>query len=137
MNEIIVTAEILDCWFELIDKDLGTFTNSENLRTMLDNLVRLKMLKCFTIEDTGIFAYLISGDFMGGKTLSEILIYIRPEYRGSLKLLRQYINTAEQIAVSNGCNSIKIGANIKFKDSSFIKLLKRWGYEDDTVAKYL
>jgi hypothetical protein len=43
----------------------------------------------------------------------------------------------EAIAKKEHCGSVKIGGNIGYKDQSFLTLLKRFGYVDDTVAKYL
>ena len=129
--------DIIDYWLDFINDELGTIEDINEVRCNMYHLREVGLLKYFTIENTGIFAYLISPNLKGGKVLSEVMFYILPENRGSLKLVKQYLNKAEQIAKDQGCRSVNIGSNIEFKDSSFIKLLKRMGYEDDTVAKYI
>ena len=104
---------------------------------MVNNLKDNGLLQFFTIDDTGIFAYLITEDFRGDKVLSELMVYIRKEYRGKISLVLQYIKKAESIARDNECSVIKIGGNIGYKDQKFLNLLKRLGYIDDTVAKYI
>jgi len=130
-------AKVIEYWVNIIQQELGSFTDPKRVEELMLLFDKGDQLRYFEIEDTGVFAYLITDDFKGGKCLSEIIFYIRPEHRGAVKLVKKYINKAEQIALENGCNCVKIGANIGFKDSSLIKLLRRWGYEYDTVSKPL
>lgn len=76
-------------------------------------------------------------DLDGATSFIEIVFYIYPQFRGNLRLVKNYINEAERIAQNSSCNKIKVGGNIGYKDSSFLHLLKRWGYETDTVFKEL
>lgn len=129
--------KIIEYWINTIQEDLGSFSDLDKIKKQIYQLNDAKLLKYFELEDVGVFAYLIVDDFTGGKALSELMFYIKPEYRGNIKLVKRFIAEAEKLALDNQCNCVKIGANIGYKDSSFIKMLRRWGYEDDTVSKTL
>lgn len=132
-----VTNDVIHYWVDLIQQDIGTFTDIEQVKKNVNNLRDAGMLRFLTIENTGIFAYIITDDFLGGKCLAELMFYIRKEKRGDIRLVKRYLDAAERIAVDNFCRCVKIGSNIGYNDQGLIKLLKRYGYEDDTVAKYL
>ena len=128
--------DVIDYWIDLVDSDIP-LADKELVRKLFYELQDKKLLQFFTWDFTGIFAYTITNDFRGGTVLAELIFYIKPEYRGSLKLVKKYITIAEKKARESGCDSIKIGGNIGYKDNSFINLLKRWGYCDDTVSKQI
>lgn len=132
-----LTHEDADYWLDMAAADLGTFSDVERVRRESYALCDVKELKAFFIRDTGIFAFLIGSDFKGNNVLAEYFFYIKPIYRGDLRLVKAYINTAETLAKKFNCIRVKIGANIDFKNKSFIKLLRRWGYEDDIVSKLI
>lgn len=85
--------------------------------------------------DDAIIIFKILPEFNGEVSLSELLIYIPKEKRGDIKLLNKIRDWFEETAKERGCSVIKIGANFKFKDKSFSKLLDRWGYIPDTYRK--
>lgn len=120
---------VVDHWFDMIAKefDVGPVE-------FYYNLYSSGHLQFFCIEQTGIFAYMIH-DMCGKKVLSELVMYIKPCYRGNLKLVKKYILRAESIAKESACSEIMIGGNIGYKDALFLTLLKRWGYADHTVSK--
>lgn len=125
-------VDVIDYWLELAHDELGL----TDLRQSKESVYRYAhFLETFSINDTGIFAYIISPDMKGGHALVEMLFYIRKEFRGSIKLVKSYIHEAERIAKEKNCNSIKIGSNIGHRDLTFIKLLDRWGYKPDTMSK--
>ena len=95
------------------------------------------VMEAFVIDDAGVFAYMFAPDFEGGTSLVELFFYVKPERRGSIRLVKRFIDHAEKIAIEKKCESIKIGANFGIKDSGFIKLLCRFGYHPDTMAKGL
>lgn len=134
-------VDAIDYWTDLIQEDLGVFTDIDRVKKMVFMLRDSGQLKWFTEQvddnDTGVFAYLVTDDLKGGKCLAELIFYIKPQYRGDIKLVKRYIQRAESIARDKYCICVKIGSNIEYKDKSFIKLLKRWGYVDDTVSKTL
>ena len=121
----------------MIQADLGTLTDTDRVKHIVHTLDDQGLLRHFSIDDTGIFAYIISDDFLGGSCLAEIVSYIKPENRGSIKLVLRYLQKVEDIAKENHCSSEKIGGNIGYKDQSFLKLLRRLGYVDDTLAKHI
>ncbi len=129
--------EEIKYWTKLIQDEIGSYADVDKAIESMNGIYEAGLLRTFKIKDTGIFAYVITNDFQGRLVLSEIVFYIKPEHRGSLRLVRRYITEIEKIAIANNCNCVKIGADIEFKDSTFIKLLKRWGYSDDTVSKQI
>ena len=132
-----VLKDQIDYWIDYIQDDLGTLTDIERVKMNVRQLREAGILKYFTIDNSGVFAYIITDDFLGGKCLSEIIFYIRPEKRGSIRLVCKYLKIVEDIAFDKNCSCVKIGSNIGYKDSKFINFLKRYGYVDDTVAKYI
>lgn len=132
-----VKKGFIDYWVDLIDEELNCFSNVETTKSLIKQLRDNDELKIITIDNTGIFTYVITPDFKGGRCLSEIIFYIRKEDRGSLSLVKKYLKTVEDIARREHCNSIKIGANTGYNDESFLRLLKIFGYVDDTVCKYI
>jgi len=126
---------LIEHWASMIQKELGSFADPQRAKELMFILEEKDKLRYFEIADSGVFAYMIADDMKGNLCLTEIMFYIKPERRGSIKLVKKYIDTAEKIALANGCKCVKIGANIGYKDQSLIKLLRRWGYQDDTVSK--
>ena len=127
-------ADAINYWADLIDEDVSLF----DVQRVKQELTSIKeKIEFFTIDMTGLFAYVIAPDFRGRTTLAEVIFYIKPIYRGNLRLVRRYIRRAEREAKAIGCASISIGGNIGYKDQSFLKLLGRWGYHGHTAAKYL
>lgn len=127
----------INYWIDVINDDLGTFTDVEAVRSLMHRIDENKELRWFSIKGTGVFAYMIAPNFLGGHDLAEIVFYILPEHRGSYRLVLQYLQKAEELAKDNGCTTIKIGGNIGYKDQSFLNILKRLGYVDDTVSKII
>ena len=127
-----VQEDVVNFWFDTIYKEFPTIGDKQ----MYYDLFASGMLKFFTVNLTGIFAYIIH-EWRGKKVLSEMIFYILPAYRGKLSLVKRYIQRAEKVAVKNGCGEILIGGNIGFKDDIFLKLLGRWGYKGHTVSKEL
>ncbi len=124
--------EVVDYWLELAHQELGLVDLQKSKESVYQYA---HILETFSIDDTGIFAYVIVPDMRGGVIFAEMLFYIRKENRGSIKLVKKYIDEAERLAKEKNCNSIKIGSNIGHKDEIFIKMLQRWGYHTDTVSK--
>jgi len=124
-------------WVKQVAKDLGTITDVDRVLSLVANLRDQGLLKWVSIKNTGVFAYVITDDYLGGLCLSEVVFYIKPEFRGNLRLVLRYLKTIEDIARQHSCVSVKMGATIGYKNQSFINLLKRRGYVVDTVAKYL
>lgn len=122
--------DVVNYWYDMVSKEFPNIGDKE----VFYNLYKKGVLKFFCIDLTGIFAYIVN-DFAGTKGFCEVLFYIMPKFRGNLRLVRKYITKAEHLAKENGCGKILIGANIGNKDTTFIKLLKRWGYTDNVVAK--
>ncbi len=131
----MLNKDPIEYWTDLIQEDLNAFSDIDRVKKIIYTLRDSGQLKYFCLGETGIFAYMITDDLKGGKCLSELIFYIKPEHRGDLKLVKRYIKRAEYTARDKCCICVKIGANIEFKDSSLIKLLRRWGYVDDTVSK--
>jgi hypothetical protein len=132
-----IMKPFIEYWIDLIDDELHCFTDKEQVTMLVNKLQDAEELKVLTIENSGVFAYCFCPDFRGNKSLTEIIFYIRPENRGNIRLVKKYIDKIESIAKENNCVSVKIGANIGYNDAGFIKLLRHFGYLDDTLVKYI
>jgi len=132
-----VKKELIEYWIDLIDEDLGCFTDKASVLQLIYQLRDADMLNVVSIKNTGIFAFSYVPDFRGGKCLAELVFYIRKENRGDVRLVKKYLQRVEEMADRKHCNSVRIGGNIGYKDDSFLRLLNRWGYKADTVVKYL
>ncbi len=131
---MIATKDDVNYWLDLVNAEIG-MRDVNFTKQYLDKFVEIGMLSILKIRDTGVFAYIVTNDFDGTKVLIEFLFYLLPEHRGSIGLVKEYILEIEQIARENYCNTIKIGANMRYKDSSFMKLLQRWGYAIEVASK--
>lgn len=131
-----VEKEFVDRWYSLVSREFRIIS----LQRFYD-IYKQNNIHAFCIEkygdETGVFAYSFQIDMTGKIIFSEMLVYIKPEYRGDMRLLRKYINTAENIAREAGCDCLNIGANIGYKDQTWLKILKRWGYSDRSLVKNL
>jgi len=134
MNFQITDKECVDYWLEQVNAEIG-MRDIEYTKKYCYNFILAKILFHFSIADTGIMAFLVVPDFDGTQSLTEALFYIKPEYRGDLKTVKEYISHLEVCAKELNCKSVKIGANIKYKDNVFMKLLERWGYQMEVATK--
>jgi hypothetical protein len=132
----------VDYWYDLIAAEFPDIGKKETYKKLYcSGAIDFFNVADGGCESTGLFLYTLNDTF-GRKYFVELLIYIKPEYRGSLRLVKEYVDRAEALARELGCERINIGANIRgpqdrHKDFSLLKLLKRWGYVDDTLTKEL
>ena len=131
----------VDYWINQLQDDLKIYNTKEKkeiVKAYFYEIAERKALKYYILpERKGIIAYCIFPDYRGELSLSELFMYIKPEYRGSIRLFKELINHVETVAKENNCLSIRIGANLKYKDTKILKALKLFGYETDVVVKYL
>ena len=131
----------IDYWIKQLQDDLKIYDTEEKkeiVKTCFYKIAEQKALKYYILpERKGIIAYCLCPDYRGELSLNELFMYIKPEFRGSIKLFKELVNHIEQAAKENNCLSIRIGANLKFKDSKILNALKHFGYKTDTVVKYL
>ena len=79
--------------------------------------------------------FCITDDFKGGLTVNELFMYIKPKWRGNIRLFKELVNHLEQVAKDNNINTVRIASNIGYSDSQVLKVLQHWGYETDVVMK--
>lgn len=131
----------IDYWFETAQNDLHCFPTQEALesvKAMFKLLHAQNQLKWhFDNEKRGIMVYCITPDFRGGLSVNELFMYIKPEYRGSIKLFKELVNHLEEVANETGCASVRIASNIGYDDQKVLRVLKLFGYETDVVVKYM
>lgn len=132
-----MTEDVIGYWVDLINDELKIFKDKRSTKAQLKELKEKGLLNIVSIDNTGVFAYLIVEDIKGMRIFSEMIFYIKPEFRGSLSLVKKYIEKAEGIALENSCKRIVIGGNVGYKDKAYLKLLKRWGYIDSAVTKII
>lgn len=131
----------IDYWVDLAQDDLHCFPD-EKAKESVKDLFKLfqdqgQLLYYFLEEKKGIMAYCIIPDFRGGLCVSELFMYIKPEYRGSIKLFKKLIEHLEQKAKETNCSSVRIASNIGYDDQKVLRVLKLFGYETDVVVKYI
>ena len=123
-------------WAELAQKELNCFKNLNWTVEYIENLDKLGMLHIEELKgDKGVVAYIFCPDMKGNTICSELFMYIKPEYRGDIKLFRELIDIMERAAKENNCKFVTIGSNIGYRDDKLLRLLSRYGYKPDTVKK--
>ena len=131
----------IDYWIETAQNDLRCFPSNEAIESV-KNIFKLfaqqnQLLFYIPEGKKGVIAYCIIPDFRGGMTVNELFMYIKPEFRGSIKLFKELVNHLEQIAKENNCGSVRIASNIGYADQKVLRVLKLFGYETDVVVKYM
>lgn len=123
-------------WAKLAQDELKCFENLDNTVDYVTRLADMNMLKVEELSDErGVVAYMIVPDFRGNMLCSELFMYIKPEYRGDMKLFNEVIKIMESAAKENGCKFVTIGANIGYRDDKLLRILSHYGYKPDTVKK--
>lgn len=133
--------EEIEYWLNTAQNDLHCFPSEEakeSVKILFNALAEQDQILYYIPEGRkGIMAYCIIPDFRGGFTVSELFMYIKPEYRGSIKLFKELIDHVEQVAKENNCGSVRIASNIGYADQKVLRVLKHFGYETDVVVKYM
>lgn len=125
-------------WAKIAQDELKCFKNLDETVSYVEKLAELGMIHYEELyNERGVVAYMIVPDFKGNMLCSELFMYIKPEFRGDIKLFREIINIMEDAAQENNCKFITIGANIGYRDDKLLKILSRYGYKTDTVKKEL
>jgi hypothetical protein len=123
-------------WAKLAQDELKCFENLDNTVGYVTRLADMNMLKVEELSDErGVVAYMIVPDFRGSMLCSELFMYVKPEYRGDMRLFNEIIKIMEQAAKENGCKFVTIGANIGYRDDKLLRILSHYGYKPDTVKK--
>ena len=126
----------IDYWMALAEKELNCFADKEKVRALFNQLLSVGILGYYELPgEQGVVAYVISDNFKGANCVSELFMYIKPEYRGNIRLFKKLVNAMEQAARDNNCVSVKIGSNIGYNDDSVLRCLQRFGYKTDVVIK--
>lgn len=138
LEEII---EGINYWVETAQNDLHCFPSNEameSVKQLFISFAEKEFLKFYIPEgDKGVMAYCICPDFRGGQTVNELFMYIKPEYRGSIRLFKDLVNHIEEAAKEYNCGSVRIASNIGYDDQKVLRVLKLFGYETDVVVKFL
>ena len=130
----------IDYWVELADSELHCFANDgkEQVKQIIVNLYNLGQLRWYFLEDKkGIMVYVITPDFRGEMSVNELFMYIKPEYRGKIRLFKELVTHLEAIAITQNCKSVRIASNIGYNDALVLKCLQRFGYATDVVVKHM
>lgn len=123
-------------WAKLAQDELKCFSNLNDTVDYVTRLADMNMLKVEELSDErGVVAYMIVPDFRGNMLCSELFMYIKPEYRGDMRLFNEVIKIMEQAAKENSCKFVTIGANIGYRDDKLLRILSHYGYKPDTVKK--
>jgi len=123
-------------WAKLAQDELKCFKNLDETVAYVEKLAELGMVHIEELSDErGVVAYMIVPDFRGNMLCSELFMYIKPEYRGDMRLFNEVIKIMEQAAKENSCKFVTIGANIGYRDDKLLRILSHYGYKPDTVKK--
>lgn len=123
-------------WCKAAQEELNCFDSLDNTVNYVIELAKAGLLHVEELsDDRGVVAYMFCPDFRGNTICSELFMYIRPEYRGDIKLFKKIIDIMEQAAKENNCKYVTIGSNIGYRDDKLLSLLSRFGYKTDTVKK--
>lgn len=129
-------VERIQYWLALASEELKTFTDAYRVGQLFIAMDDIDILRAYELEgEKGVIAYCISDDMLGGMAVCELFMYIKPEYRGNIRLFKELVQHLEDIAKENNCSCVKIASNIGYNDDSVLKILQRWGYKVDTVTK--
>lgn len=123
-------------WAKIAQDELDCFNNLDATVDYVNKLAEANLLRAEELSDErGVVAYMFVPDFRGNMLCSELFMYIKPEYRGNIRLLGEVIKIMEQAAKENGCKFVTIGANIGYRDDKLLRILSHYGYKPDTVKK--
>jgi len=120
-------------WKKQIEKDEGV--NVDASWKMIQAIDKAGMLRVKEIDDKCLILYSILTELNQEKSLTELLIYTKKEYRGDIRLLHKIKIFFDKEASDEDCDCVRIGANFGYKDDSFSRLLERWGYVPDVYRK--
>nr|DAF52323.1 MAG TPA: acetyltransferase [Siphoviridae sp. ct7Qv4] len=123
-------------WLKAAQDELNCFDDLDDTVKRTVDLANYGMLNIRELpDDKGVVSYIFCPDFRGNMICSEMFMYVRPEYRGSVKTFKQVIDIMEQAGKENNCKYVAIGSNIGYRDDKLLKLLSHFGYKVDTVKK--
>lgn len=123
-------------WAKIAQEELNCFADLDKTVDYVTKLADCGMLRVEELSnDSGVVAYMIIPDFRGNMLCSELFMYVKPEYRGDMRLFNEIIKIMEQAAKENGCKFVTIGANIGYRDDKLLRILSHYGYKPDTVKK--
>lgn len=137
----INVIEEIDYWIEQAEKELNCFNpdgGKEQVRNQMIGLYNQGLLRWYFLEDKkGIMVYCITPDFRGDTSVNELFMYIKPEYRGNIRLFKELVTHLEAVAITQNCKSVRIASNIGYNDALVLKCLQRFGYSTDVVVKHM
>lgn len=133
--------EEIDYWINTLQDEIHCYETEEKkefVKSLFVELVKQNNLFYYFLEEKkGVVVYCFNFDFLGNGSIDELFMYIKPEYRGSIKLFKELVCHLETVARENKCTSVRIGANLKYKDQKILKTLNLLGYKSDVVVKHL
>lgn len=86
-------------------------------------------------EVVGVTFAELTTDIFYNSILSEFLIYIYPQYRGSYTQLIKCIDSLDELAIKYECDKIEAGASIGFKDDKLNSFYMKLGYKPKRLEK--
>jgi hypothetical protein len=82
----------------------------------------------------GVVAWMESPDFKGGKSICEMFMYVKPEYRDNPSNFIRLLKVLEDNAKRLKCGLV-VASAFDYKDNKLLQLLNKRGYVVDTVRK--
>ncbi len=123
-------------WLNIIQEDLGCFSDVNTTLARLQASFDAGIMHLWEESGgKGLVACFIVDDWMGNRICNELVVYLKPEYRGDGVTFPQMIANLEAFAKENGCIKVNLGATIGYRDGSILKVYKRLGYKTIGVSK--
>lgn len=94
-------------------------------------------LKIIIVDGRGLIAYTIGHDWLGNKTLYELMTYVLPECRGDIRLIKRLLKEFERQGSILGAKYVSIGSSIGYNNDGYMKMLSRFGYNNCEARKEL
>ena len=138
IQEITDIKADAEYWVTLVDDDLHCFSDAEQVKQIIIGLHGQGLIQKYELPDRkGIMVFAVTPDFRGGLSLNEVFMYIKPEYRGNIRLFKQLIDYVETYARVHNIPSVRLASNIGYDDDKVLRVLQHWGYKTDAVVKYM
>jgi len=127
---------IVEKWVDIISDDLKCFKDKDKTS---ERLVAAYNSGILFVEEVaggkGVVACFVMEDWFGNMLCNELIIYIKPEFRGIDGLFFKMVKIIERIAKDNSCKRIQLGASIGYKDDYVLEAYKSLGYKTREVSK--
>ena len=127
--------ELIEYWVTVVDYDIGLKDWNATVK-WLGELGETLIINEYPNKQ-GVIMFSVQTDWNGDDYIAEHLMYIKPEYRGSVSMFKKAIKAFEEAAKYYGCKYIILAADIGYRDDKFLSLFQKLGYKPESIRKNL